>query len=175
MITTRLRSEKRVEYLIGALPFLSTDYHLNIVGDGDQKSVLVQKVKDLDLSDRVTFFGNQSDLEKYYRHAACLVLCSEFEGLPNVAIEAICNGCPVVAYNINSALNSLDELIDPDNGIIKRYTSYSANSMAQLIEEAYINNYDRSTIEISAREKYSLETAIKKYTEILNKTDVVYV
>ena len=167
LFTGRLRAEKKVQYLIEALAFLPPDYHLNIVGDGGQRPLLVQTVKQLNLADRVTFFGNQTELEKYYRFADCLVLCSEFEGLPNVAIEAICNGCPVAAYNINDALNSLDELINKNNGCIKKFTSFSAPNMANLIGEASTSNYDRILIEKVAREKYSLNTAIKSYIEII--------
>lgn len=167
LFTGRLRAEKKVQYLIEALAFLPRDYHLNIVGDGGQKPLLVQTIKQLNLADRVTFFGNQTELEKYYSFADCLVLCSEFEGLPNVAIEAICNGCPVAAYNINDALNSLDELINKTNGIIKKFTLFSAVNMANLIGEVCIRNNDRILIEKEARQKYSLNTALKSYKEII--------
>ncbi|HUS03584.1 MAG TPA: glycosyltransferase [Chitinophagaceae bacterium] len=171
LFTGRLRTEKRVEYLIEALALLPSNYHLNIVGDGDQKLKLMQRVKRLGVTNRVTFFGGQSQLEKYYRFADCLVLCSAFEGLPNVAIEAICNGCPVLAYNINTALTSLDELITSDNGIIKSCTAFSAADMALLIEEGCMRPYDRHIIERDAKEKYSLETAIRKYKKIINSQE----
>lgn len=165
----RLRAEKKVEYLIKALALLPVNYHLNIVGDGDQKLMLMQEVKKMDLTDRVTFFGNSPEPGKYYRFSDCMVLCSEFEGLPNVAIEALCNGCPVIAYNINTALNSLDEHITTDNGIIKKFPIFSAASMAHLIEEGCMRHYNRTIIEREAKEKYSLKNAINKYKEIINK------
>jgi glycosyltransferase involved in cell wall biosynthesis len=51
------------------------------------------------LTDRVTFAGSvpQARLADYYRAADLLVLASSHEGLPNVVLESLASGTPVVA------------------------------------------------------------------------------
>lgn len=72
---------------------------LYIVGDDKSNYALKQKelVSELGIGDKVVFAGFQSNPYKYLYEADCFVLSSIFEGLPNVLLEAIYLGIPVVA------------------------------------------------------------------------------
>ena len=74
-----------------------------IVGDGPEKNALQQLTNQLDIADRVTFLGvvKQEQLTDYYSNADILVLASSSEGWPNVLLEAMACGTPVVATNVN--------------------------------------------------------------------------
>ncbi len=54
-------------------------------------------VKSLSLEDRVIFLGQQDNPFKYLSRSDCFVLSSEFEGFPNVLIEALACGLPVIS------------------------------------------------------------------------------
>lgn len=79
------------------------DMRLVIVGSGDQLSSLTAQTKSLGLQDRVHFVGQKAneELKLYYSAADALVLASSREGWPNVLLEAMACGTPVIATRVN--------------------------------------------------------------------------
>lgn len=69
-----------------------------IVGDGPLRSQLETQAATLGLSpDVVEFKGAVADMRPYYQAADLLLLTSDWEGTPNVVLEAMAAGLPVVA------------------------------------------------------------------------------
>jgi len=75
------------------------DVTLLIAGKGPQERELRQLVERLDLSSRVRFLGPipHADLCDYYNAADVMVLASSREGMPNVVLESLACGTPVLA------------------------------------------------------------------------------
>lgn len=76
------------------------DLSLLFVGDGPELSKVKLYIKNLPskVQDNIYFVGNKKDVADYYQAAYLLVHSSVFgEGLPTVILEAMVNGCPVVA------------------------------------------------------------------------------
>jgi glycosyltransferase involved in cell wall biosynthesis len=75
------------------------DWTLVIVGEGEHEQRLKQLASDCGVISRVRFIGAvaQAELVKYYNAADALVLASSREGMPNVVLEALACGTPVVA------------------------------------------------------------------------------
>ena len=96
----RLAPEKGQEYLIRAFAVVHdkiSDSCLVIVGGGKLHERLSCLVKELDLSEAVLFTGNVPDPEHYMARADAFVLSSLVEGMPNVVLEAMQAGLPVIA------------------------------------------------------------------------------
>jgi glycosyltransferase involved in cell wall biosynthesis len=76
--------------------------HLLLVGEGPEEQALRQQVARLGLADAVTFAGYvaQEDLPPFYRAADVFALASEFDNSPNVVLEAMACGLPVVATDV---------------------------------------------------------------------------
>ncbi len=72
--------------------------HLVVLGDGPERGDLLALARRLTISDRVCFPGAVSDITRWYRRAKCFVLSSRNEGWPNVLVEAMAAGCPVVSF-----------------------------------------------------------------------------
>jgi glycosyltransferase involved in cell wall biosynthesis len=77
------------------------DVQLAICGEGPWEGKLRALVRDLQLSSRVHFLGRiqHEDLPRYYSAADVLALMPAVEGYPNVLLEALACGTPVVATN----------------------------------------------------------------------------
>ncbi len=78
------------------------DMELLIIGDGQQSSALMDLAKNLGVAGRVRFAGElpQAELARYYSAADALVLASEREGWPNVLLESMACGTPVIATRV---------------------------------------------------------------------------
>ncbi len=78
------------------------DAHLLIAGQGPEKGALAALAANLGIGDRVQLVGTmpQDDLKALYSAADVLVLASEREGWPNVLLEAMACGTPVVATDV---------------------------------------------------------------------------
>jgi glycosyltransferase involved in cell wall biosynthesis len=100
----RLWPQKRIKDLIWAADLLKVirdDVHLLIVGDGPHRRRLEQFRRQVRIEDKVHFLGHRSDVWRLMPHFDLLWLASEYEGLPNVVMEAMIAGLPVVATDIS--------------------------------------------------------------------------
>lgn len=99
----RLSPEKRVGTIIQALHAVPQT-ELMIAGDGVEEPMLRELARGL----RVRFLGSvpHADMPELLNAADVLVLASEFEGLPTIALEALACGTPIVAPPVG-ALASL--------------------------------------------------------------------
>jgi glycosyltransferase involved in cell wall biosynthesis len=93
------------------------DVRLNfrIAGDGPLRSEVERLAERLGLSrDCLTFMGERSEMTGVYRSSDLLVLTSEYEGSPNVALEAMAHGLPVIATSVGG----VPEVVNEERGIL---------------------------------------------------------
>jgi glycosyltransferase involved in cell wall biosynthesis len=76
------------------------DFRIRIAGDGPCLGPLTRKAQRLELEDRVEFLGHAEDLRKLFTKTSFLVHTSDMEGCPNVIMEAMASGRPVVATDV---------------------------------------------------------------------------
>lgn len=99
----RLSAEKGFDLLIrvaGDLLAAGRDLTLLIAGEGDERSRLEAQIAALGLADRVRLLGFQSDVIPLFEAMDAFALSSLREGLPNVVLEAMALGVPVVATRV---------------------------------------------------------------------------
>ena len=107
----RLTQQKGIDILFRAMTRMrDLDFKLDIAGDGPDRSLLEEMARRLEIADRVNFLGwvPRERIEQTFANAAVFVLASRIEGMPNVVLEAMAHGRPVVCTRVFGA----DELIE---------------------------------------------------------------
>jgi len=111
----RLSEQKGLTYLLDAMSLLTVkDIRLFIVGDGELRHELENKVEELHLQDSVTFLGYRKDIVECINSFDFLVSSSLFEGLALNVIEAFMNAKTMVASDIPG----INEIVTNKNGIL---------------------------------------------------------
>lgn len=135
----RVVYQKGLDVLLRALAALphDLDYELEIIGDGDARPALTLEAAQLGLAPRLTFAGwcERAHIAERYRAADLFVFPSRDEGMPNVVLEAMASGLPIVA----TAIAGSEELVrEGENGHLvptEDHTALSA-ALARLIRGA---------------------------------------
>ncbi len=119
-VVARLSHEKGVDLAIEALASMraaGADTALAIAGDGPEETALGGKAQALGLADRVHFLGRVADVGALYRSLDLVMIPSRdgAEGLPNVLLEAMSAGLPVVATRVAAVP---EVLVDEAAGLV---------------------------------------------------------
>lgn len=95
----RLHEQKGFDRLINALPSMNLpfDWNLSILGTGLQQEFLETLIKKHGLENKITLRGLVKSPWALYAEANAFLLPSRWEGLPNVALESLAVGTPVIA------------------------------------------------------------------------------
>lgn len=162
----RLTPEKDLSLLIAAFAVCaaaSPGLMLRIVGDGVEGARLRALVSTRSLDDRVVYEGFRKCTLPYYRQAKVVVLTSIYEGFPNVLLEALSQGTPVVSVDCPSGPAEIVE--DGVNGYLE--SSRDPVRLAEKILRAVLQDWDRAAVSRSAR-PYTSAGIVKKYAAVLS-------
>lgn len=100
----RLSAEKGFNLLIDAVASLihdGVDLKLVIAGEGPEKESLQQQIRNLGMEEHISLPGFCGNTQLFYESLDLFVLSSHREGLPNVVLEAMAMGTPVLATNVD--------------------------------------------------------------------------
>lgn len=146
----RLSKQKNFPLLITAFSeFVKQfpDYRLVIYGEGPDRPKLEELIKALNIEDKVELPGRQENLLELMKSKAMFVLSSDYEGMPNVLIEAMCMGMPVISTEcpsggprelIQNEKNGLLVPVDSKEDLLKAmYYMAEGDHAAMMGNEAY--------------------------------------
>lgn len=91
--------------LLNRLP----EHHLVVIGDGSLRPLLEALAKHPELVGRVHCLGQRSDVQAWMVRSELLILPTRYEGMPNVLLEAMSSGLPVVATRAEGVAELLGE------------------------------------------------------------------
>lgn len=103
----RLNEQKGFHLLIDAISAVRVrhpeiEFRLAILGDGSRRENLERQIAGLNLRETVRLIGFQENAIAWYRSADVFVLPSLIEGMPNVLLEAMACGTPVISSDCHS-------------------------------------------------------------------------
>ena len=156
----RLSEQKGLTYLLDAMSLLTVkDIRLFIVGDGELRNELENKVKELDLQDSVTFLGYRKDIVECINSFDFCVLPSVFEGFGLVAIEAFMNSKTLVATDIPG----LNEVVTNKNGIL--VPAKNPGALAGAIDRLATDEPLRNNLAFQAKKTYDEKFSYPMFLE----------
>jgi len=168
----RLSPEKGVQHFVQALPTILTeqqDLRVIIGGEGKLKESIQTVLETEKITDRVDLTGwiTHNDLPKYLNRLRLLVLPSYTEGLPNIMLEAMACGTPVLATPVGGIP---DVIRDGETGFIIQ------NNSPECISENVIRALSSPELDTIAErgrrfveEEYTFEKTNTRWREILDK------
>jgi glycosyltransferase involved in cell wall biosynthesis len=168
----RLSQEKGFDLLIQAVTMLiraGQDVTLAIAGEGSDRTELERCIAESGCGDRIRLLGFVSDPRIVYRAADAYVLSSRREGLPNVVLEAMVMGVPVLATRVAGmpALiqnGSNGRLISPES--VDELVSGLTRLLGDEDERARLATAGRATVESKFSFKHRMDKIVSVYQSL---------
>lgn len=168
----RLVEKKGFEVLIRATAQLAVPFHLDIVGEGPEREKFLAAVMVAGLTNKVTFRGARThdELPHIYAQAHVVVVPSiedttgDRDGLPNVVLEALASGRPVIASDVGAISSAI---IHQKNGLLTPAGSVAA--LTEALEKLARQPALREQLSIAGRLHVEREYELGRCTERLRR------
>jgi glycosyltransferase involved in cell wall biosynthesis len=165
----RLSAEKAQPDLIAAAAHLRRSspkrkFRLILVGDGPERSRLEQASAAQGIAHLVFFAGQQLDVRHWYGIASVFALSSLSEGSPNVLLEAMAAGVPIVS----TAVGGVPEMLEHEQtGLLvpPRDPQAMAESMERLLTDPDLGTRLTKNAGVAVRERFSPEAYCRTVVE----------
>ncbi len=156
----KLMPQKGFDLLLRALAESGDEaLHLTILGDGPERAALTALAAELGLAGRVALPGFVDDPYPWMAAADLFVLSSRFEGLPNVVLESMACGTPVLAFQCPGGL---DEIVSPgENGWLVPPGDVAA--LARELPRAARAGLDPERVRASVRGRFGARAVTARY------------
>ena len=121
-----------------------------IAGDGPDQQMLKGMAKSLLVEDRFIFTGQVADLTPFYTMANLVVLPSHTEGSPNVLLESMAAGLPIIA----TAVGGVPEIVEDEKQALL-IEKQNPRALAQAIDRMLNDTSLRKRLSEAARNSVS--------------------
>jgi glycosyltransferase involved in cell wall biosynthesis len=168
---------KNMALLLDALARLrqaDSTAHLLLVGEGPEQPALEQQALRLGVADAVTFAGyiSQEQMAPFYRAADVFALSSEFDNSPNVVLEAMACGIPVVATDVGGVAEYV--VVDRGGSLVPRDDAAAmARTLGQWLGDAArrraASSFNRRLVLDRFSWRRSAEHLLEVYREVLDR------
>ena len=161
----RFGPEKNLETFVRAIRLVVPSHPIQAIlcGDGPLRGRIEQLVAENGLDDRVRAVGYAPNLWSLMKRANLTVSVSWFEGTPNVVLEAMACGCPLVVSDIAAHREFLDEqaaiLVDP------RDPRQIANAIIQILGDPEAASR-RARVAYDRVQRYSVSAIAREYADL---------
>ncbi len=151
--------------LLAELP--DRDLNFVIAGDGPLSETISTQLRAYSLTEHFSMLGEVADMSTVYADADLLVMTSSHEGTPNVVLEAMANGLPVVATKVGG----IPELLGDDRGLAvdKDDLDGLVRAAKQIIDDDRLRSRFISSGRQYVADNHSISQLHKRLTEIYLK------
>lgn len=165
----RLNQQKGFDLLIESFATIKNKdkYHLTIIGKSESDeytNFLNGLVKKHKLENHVTFNGFQSNSYQWFQNADIFVLSSRYEGFPNVVLEALYCGTPVLSANCKGGINEI--IKEGENGEVY---SYELNNFEEKLSKISTTVFDKKIISETSKSRFGLNNIMQQYEQAIKR------
>ncbi len=166
----RLIEQKNNKLLMRAFAKIAKKYPyytLSFYGDGELREQLKRLAYDLGIEKKVEFFGNVKKIHEEIADAEMFVLSSNFEGMPNALMEAMCLGLPVISTKVSGATELIEDKV---NGLLVDIND--VDGMEKSIEMLIDDSEYRKKMGQNATRIYDCvksDIIVKKWVDCINR------
>lgn len=129
------------------------NFKLAIVGDGPDREMIENKIKEYGLENNIKMFGYQSNPYPILKNSKLLVMTSIYEGTPMCALEAQALGKPIVATPVDGLKKIV---INGYNGFLTDSNEKIAFEILMIPEYKMESNVKKNFVNINSIEKYNM-------------------
>ncbi|MDV7702659.1 glycosyltransferase [Enterococcus casseliflavus] len=168
----RIADDKGFYHLVKAISLIkSENINLIIIGDGPRINDLKILISKLKLNKNIKLLGSQDNPYKFMKYSDGFILSSIREGFPNVLVEAMAVGLPVIATNCSSGPSEI--IANQVNLNLKNeYRKFESGFLIRELSDSKDYNYEN--IEICDQTlALSLEAIIKELNNTKIRTDII--
>lgn len=165
----RLTKQKNFSYLIqefNSFLKINDDYILIILGEGEERSSLLEIIKEKNMEEKVFLLGFKKDIYNIMRNSSAFILSSLWEEMGFVIIEAAMNNLYVISSDCPNGPKEF--LNNGNNGIL--FVSNSPNKLSESLQK-----FLKTRPEKIFNDKLELKKNSKKFTKFRHFTKLVKV
>jgi len=161
----RFEPEKNMDVLVRAMRLVNETrpVHGLFCGEGSLRAHVARLIDDEGLADRVRLLGYVENLWSLMKRTDVLVSASVFEGSPNVTLEAMACGCPLIVSDIPAHR----ELLDDETAMFVNPTRPRAvaDAIATVLNDPAAAS-ERARRAQARVQRYSVAAVARQYAEI---------
>jgi glycosyltransferase involved in cell wall biosynthesis len=165
----RLISEKGALQFIQSLPLILKDKQAKVIviGDGDLRDEIEQILEKNDIRSKIELLDwvDNKQLPQYLNNIRLVVVPSDYEGLPNLVLESMACGTPVLATPVGGVPDIIRE---GETGFIMKDNSPEciAENVVRVLSHPDLEQIRKNAHNLIKRE-YTYEAAVARYKNVL--------
>ncbi len=140
---------------------------LMMVGDGPEKTEAENLCRELDIENKVIFFGNSNEIDQILSYSDLFLLPSETESFGLAALEAMAWSVPVISSN-SGGLSEVN--FDGISGYLSNVgdvDSMAENALKILADDVTLAKFRKSALEIA--QQFDIKNILPLYEELYHK------
>ncbi|MEC4049037.1 N-acetyl-alpha-D-glucosaminyl L-malate synthase BshA [Flavobacterium sp. SUN046] len=140
---------------------------LMMVGDGPEKEKAEQLCYDLEIQDKVIFFGNSNEIDQILSYSDLFLLPSETESFGLAALEAMAWGVPVISSN-SGGLPEVN--FEGDSGYLSDVgdvEAMAANAIKILAEDEVLKGFKERALKVA--EQFDIKNILPLYEALYHQ------
>ncbi len=151
----RFRKIKGQLRLLDILGKMKTPFEFTIIGEGEYKEKIFNKIKELDLEDKINHIPHTNNVYEHLAKHDVFLQGSYSEGFPNTLLESCVVGTPVIAFEAPGGTREIIE--EGVNGFMVKNEEEFLNKLESKIE------WDPKIVSNSVYQKFSKEKVMNSY------------
>lgn len=165
-IIGRIEPVKRIDIFLDAATLVISQIgaqqplKFHVIGDGSLRAEMETKANAIGLAERIQFHGHRKDMASCIGSLDMIVMCSDHEGTPMTALEALALGIPLVAHNtggLSDILLNYPHLLVAD---------HSPAGYAQAIVANLMSDHGRPELPAVYSAEKNLEDTLRLYNSL---------